>query len=93
MNFAYADPPYIGQAKAHYSEDPRCAEVDHKALIQTLERYDSWPRTWLGQLTKSCEALLEVPVPLDAQDAGAAQPGPLRPGGRARVARTLLEAH
>lgn len=42
MRFAYADPPYIGQAKAHYSADPRCAEVDHAALIQELRGYDGW---------------------------------------------------
>ena len=36
MIFAYADPPYIGQAKKHYSHDPRCAEVDHAALITQL---------------------------------------------------------
>lgn len=39
---AYADPPYIGQAKKHYAHDPRCAEVDHAALIQQLEGYDGW---------------------------------------------------
>lgn len=33
MRFAYADPPYIGQAKRHYSHDPQCAEVDHGDLI------------------------------------------------------------
>jgi len=32
MNFAYADPPYIGQAKRHYSS----AEVDHHELIARL---------------------------------------------------------
>jgi hypothetical protein len=36
MRFAYADPPYIGQARKHYSHDPRCAEVDHAKLIRTL---------------------------------------------------------
>lgn len=39
---AYADPPYIGQAKKHYSHDPRCAEVDHKELIAQLNEYDAW---------------------------------------------------
>jgi hypothetical protein len=40
---AYADPPYIGQAHRHYSHDPRCAEVDHEALIRQLnENYDGW---------------------------------------------------
>jgi hypothetical protein len=32
MRIAYADPPYIGQAKRHY----QCAEVDHQALIAQL---------------------------------------------------------
>jgi hypothetical protein len=44
MRFAYADPPYIGQAKRHYSLDPQCAEVDHTALITRLmnEYGDGW---------------------------------------------------
>ncbi len=42
MRFAYADPPYIGQAKRHYSDDPKCAEVDHVLLIDELEGYDAW---------------------------------------------------
>ncbi len=43
MRFAYADPPYIGQAAKHYSRDERCAEVDHAALITQLARdYDGW---------------------------------------------------
>ena len=43
MKAAYADPPYIGQAKRHYSHDPRCAEVDHRELISRLcAEYDAW---------------------------------------------------
>ena len=43
MTFAYADPPYIGQAKKHYSHDPNCAEVDHEELILDMcMRYDGW---------------------------------------------------
>lgn len=44
MRFAYADPPYVGQAKKHYSADPQCAEVDHAHLIQRLvsEYPDGW---------------------------------------------------
>lgn len=38
MNAAYADPPYIGQAKKHY----RCEEIDHEALIARLGEYDAW---------------------------------------------------
>jgi hypothetical protein len=41
--FAYADPPYIGQAKKHYSADPQCAEVDHAELLTRLDRdFDGW---------------------------------------------------
>lgn len=44
MRFAYADPPYIGQAARHYSADPNCAEVDHAELIARLvaEFPDGW---------------------------------------------------
>jgi hypothetical protein len=42
LRVAYADPPYIGQAKKHYSHDPRCAEVDHERLVADLETYDGW---------------------------------------------------
>jgi hypothetical protein len=42
MRTAYADPPYIGQAKRHYSDDPNCAEVDHADLIAELMTYDAW---------------------------------------------------
>ncbi len=42
MRFAYADPPYIGQAKKHYSYDPNHAEVDHEQLVGDLMVYDAW---------------------------------------------------
>ncbi len=38
MRLAYADPPYIGQAKKHYNSE----EVDHQKLILELEAYDGW---------------------------------------------------
>ena len=38
MIFAYADPPYIGQAKKHYDKD----EVDHIELMVSLDQYDGW---------------------------------------------------
>ena len=41
MRFAYADPPYIGQAKKHYSKFGG-SEVDHEKLILELEHYDGW---------------------------------------------------
>jgi hypothetical protein len=49
MRFAYADPPYIGQAKKHYSADPRCAEVDHSDLIARLVR--DYPDGWALSLS------------------------------------------
>lgn len=43
MKFAYADPPYIGQAKRHYGDQPLCAEVDHRELIDMMCRdFDAW---------------------------------------------------
>lgn len=39
MKIAYADPPYIGQAKKHYG----CAEIDHAELVARLcANYDAW---------------------------------------------------
>ncbi len=45
MTFAYADPPYPGCAKQHYSNDPSgivASEVDFSDLIEKLSGYDSW---------------------------------------------------
>lgn len=42
MRIAYADPPYLGQAKRHYADDPNCAEVNHPALIAHLQEFDGW---------------------------------------------------
>lgn len=44
MKIAYADPPYPGQSKRHYSDHPDYAgEVDHAELLQRLDRdYDGW---------------------------------------------------
>lgn len=52
MRFAYADPPYIGQAKRHYG----CPEVDHAVLLAELEMEfpDGWAlscsSTTLGEI-------------------------------------------
>lgn len=54
MRIAYADPPYPGQARKHYSHDPRCAEVDHAALVLELETFDGWA------LSTSSTALADV---------------------------------
>ena len=35
---AYADPPYVGQAKKHYGT----AEVNHTLLIAYLQTFDGW---------------------------------------------------
>jgi hypothetical protein len=45
MRFAYADPPYPGLARKYYKNEPTYAgEVDHAALIASLEAsgYDGW---------------------------------------------------
>ncbi len=52
--FAYADPPYPGQAYRHYRDHPDYAgEVDHEALIGDLER--DFPDGWA--LSTSASAL------------------------------------
>lgn len=56
MKFAYADPPYVGQAKRHYSHDPRCAEVDHRDLVNRL--IDEYPDGWA--LSCSSPSLQEI---------------------------------
>lgn len=44
LKFAYADPPYVGQAKKHYGNHADYAgEVDQEALVHRLEsEYDGW---------------------------------------------------
>ena len=43
MRLAYADPPYLGQAKRHYGFHPDYAgEVDHAILIAQLGAFDGW---------------------------------------------------
>lgn len=52
MKFAYADPPYVGQAKRHYAHDPSgiaAAEVNHAALIARL--VDEFPDGWALSLS------------------------------------------
>lgn len=49
MKFAYADPPYIGQAKRRYSHDPRCAEVDHLDLVNRM--VEEFPDGWALSLS------------------------------------------
>jgi hypothetical protein len=45
MKFAYADPPYIGNAHRFYKNRPDYAgEVDHKALLERL--YEEFPDGW-----------------------------------------------
>lgn len=56
MNFAYADPPYIGQARRHYRKETLCAEVDHRLLIDSL--CDLYPDGWA--LSASSPSLPEI---------------------------------
>lgn len=49
LRVAYADPPYLGQAKKHYSADPRCAEVDHAELIGRM--CEEFPEGWALSLS------------------------------------------
>lgn len=57
MTFAYADPPYIGQAKRHYKDHPDYAgEVDHRELLEYL--YREFPDGWA--LSSSMKGLWDL---------------------------------
>lgn len=62
MRFAYADPPYPGQAKRHYSKDPSgivATEVDHRALIAMLHK--EYPDGWaLSTNEPSLRQMLDI---------------------------------
>lgn len=54
MRIAYADPPYIGQARKHYRKHPDYAgEVDHAELVDRLSA--EFPDGWA--LSLSCKSL------------------------------------
>lgn len=62
MRVAYADPPYIGQAKLYKDHADYAGEVDHAELATTLLMYDGW------LLHSSSTAMFEVETHL--RDAG-----------------------
>lgn len=64
MRIAYADPPYPGQSKKHYSDHPDYAgEVDHAELVTMLGMYDGWV---LHTSSPSLAAVLAL-CPLDVR--------------------------
>jgi hypothetical protein len=64
VRFGYADPPYPGHTKRGlYKNDPRCAEVDHVALIAKL--VTEYPDGWA--LSTSSPALHDV-LPMCPRD-------------------------
>ncbi len=70
LRIGYADPPYLGQAKRHYSHDPKCAEVNHELLIEKLQTYDGWA---LSCSTPSLQTLLRL-CPSDVRVAAWVKP-------------------
>lgn len=60
MRFAYADPPYVGQARRHYG----CTEINHAMLISHL--VSDFPDGWA--LSCSSTSLREL-LPLCPEDA------------------------
>jgi hypothetical protein len=69
MRFAYADPPYIGQAKKHYGHLGG-SEVDHVQLIAQLESYDGWA---LSLSTPTLQHILAI-CPTDVRIAAWVKP-------------------
>lgn len=69
MRAAYADPPYMGQARNHYG--PEAREVNHPLLVAHLLEYDAWALS-LSSTTLLTIARLQWPdgtyvVPEDAR--------------------------
>lgn len=59
LRLAYADPPYPGLAARYYRNEPTFAgEVDHEALMPSLQEYDGWAIStsarYLGDLLRLC---------------------------------------
>lgn len=65
MKFAYADPPYIGQAVRHYKDQELCAEVDHKDLIDRL--VIGYPDGWALSLSSPTLRQIIAMCPQDAR--------------------------
>lgn len=62
VRFAYADPPYIGQAKRHYAKEAakdgrQAKEVNHRLLVAHLAEYDGWA---LSLSSSSLEEVLHL---------------------------------
>lgn len=85
MRFAYADPPYVGQARKHYAHDPRCAEVDHAELVARL--ISQFPDGWaLSLSTPSLRQILPL-CPEEARVASWVKPfASFKPGVRVAYA-------
>jgi hypothetical protein len=66
--FAYADPPYPGQARKHYGPDAR--EVNHALLFAHLEEFDGWA---LSTSSPALRLLLPL-APLEARIAAWVKP-------------------
>jgi hypothetical protein len=71
VRFAYADPPYIGQAARHYAGHPDYAgEVDHHDLIARLlsEYPDGWALSCSSPSLYTIQRILEVEHGLTSLD-------------------------
>lgn len=66
MRFAYADPPYPGQAKRLYGDHPDYrGEVDHRDLIDQLSNFDAWA---LSTSASALHAILPLcPAPVESR--------------------------
>jgi hypothetical protein len=64
VRVAYADPPYVGQARKHYGADAK--EVNHALLIAHLTTFDAWA---LSLSTPSLREILAL-CPADVRVGG-----------------------
>ncbi len=65
MKMAYADPPYPGKAWMYKSQASYRGEVDHRALVSSLQLYDGWAistsEAGLCMVLSLCKELAEDP--------------------------------
>lgn len=71
MRFAYADPPYIGQARKHYGHLGG-TEVNHEELIARLER--DYPDGWALSLSSPSLRQILILCPSDVRIAAWVKP-------------------
>lgn len=65
VRFAYADPPYVGQAKQYRNHPDYAGEVDQRALVERL--VDEYPDGWALSLSAASLPMILPMCPPDVR--------------------------